>query len=197
MTSGIRREVAPLRSRAEAMRRAGARLSRPSDRQSQVIVVTLPLETGLPDERGKDHHDVRRQPTLDAGYHPHPMGTPRRNASPASTATTRWAVIGTGCRWTEGGVYVPAGRYASTISGNCDVVADDFERPNGLAFSDDETRLYIVDSHRTRNHIRVFDVHHNRSLTGLKRNLLFVCASTSIYMLMVKATGAPRAHVRP
>jgi len=139
-------------------------------------------------------------------------------------------------------------------SGACDVVADDIERPNGLAFSENETRLYIVDSHRTRNHIRVFDVHQDRSLTGgdvlatcatgqldgirldaagriwaaagdgvhcidpdgtllgklllpeiitnlvfggLKRNLLFVCASTSIYMLMVTATGAPGAHVRP
>ena len=33
-------------------------------------------------------------------------------------------------------------------------VADDFDRPNGLCFSPDETRLYIVDT----GHIRVFDV---------------------------------------
>ena len=36
------------------------------------------------------------------------------------------------------------------------VVADDFARPNGLAFSPDETQLYIVDSHL--RHIRRFDV---------------------------------------
>ncbi|UJR36044.1 hypothetical protein I4U23_028781 [Adineta vaga] len=44
------------------------------------------------------------------------------------------------------------------------VVARDFEQPNGLAFSPDERRLYIVDtgrSHRPKDgpaHIRVFDV---------------------------------------
>ena len=36
------------------------------------------------------------------------------------------------------------------------LVADDFERPNGLAFSLDETLLYIADTRR--NHIRVFPV---------------------------------------
>jgi gluconolactonase len=36
------------------------------------------------------------------------------------------------------------------------IVADDFERPNGLAFSLDESQLYIVDT--PRKHIRVFDV---------------------------------------
>ncbi|MCB8878041.1 SMP-30/gluconolactonase/LRE family protein [Acidisoma silvae] len=46
-------------------------------------------------------------------------------------------------------------------SGILNVVADDFVRPNGLAFSPDETRLYIVDSgisHGGPAHIRVFDV---------------------------------------
>ena len=41
------------------------------------------------------------------------------------------------------------------------VVADDFARPNGLCFSPDEKRLYIVDSgisHGGPAHIRVFDV---------------------------------------
>jgi gluconolactonase len=41
-------------------------------------------------------------------------------------------------------------------SGACRKVADDFVRPNGLAFSPDETQLYIADS-RVK-HIRVFDV---------------------------------------
>jgi gluconolactonase len=42
------------------------------------------------------------------------------------------------------------------ISGACHIVAEDFVRPNGLAFSLDETQLYIADS-RVK-HIRVFDV---------------------------------------
>ncbi len=38
-------------------------------------------------------------------------------------------------------------------------VADDFIRPNGLAFSTDEKQLYIADAeHEERHHIRVFDV---------------------------------------
>ncbi len=49
-------------------------------------------------------------------------------------------------------------------TGSCTVVADDFERPNGLAFSRDETKLYIVDSQV--NHIRVFDVDDGGTLTG-------------------------------
>lgn len=36
------------------------------------------------------------------------------------------------------------------------VVADDFDKPNGLAFSVDEKQLYIADSER--RHIRVFDI---------------------------------------
>jgi gluconolactonase len=41
-------------------------------------------------------------------------------------------------------------------SGETTLVADDFERPNGLAFSADESRLYVADTRR--KHIRVFDV---------------------------------------
>jgi len=46
-------------------------------------------------------------------------------------------------------------------TGKATVVADDFTRPNGLAFSPDEKRLYIVDTgitHGGPSHIRVFDV---------------------------------------
>ncbi len=46
-------------------------------------------------------------------------------------------------------------------TGQARVVAGDFVRPNGLAFSPDERRLYIVDSgitHTGPSHIRVFDV---------------------------------------
>ncbi len=41
-------------------------------------------------------------------------------------------------------------------TGAVDAVASDFDRPNGLAFSLDESRLYIADTRR--NHIRVFPV---------------------------------------
>jgi gluconolactonase len=130
-------------------------------------------------------------------------------------------------------------------------VAQDFERPNGLAFSRDESQLYVVDTRR--NHIRVFDVAPDGGLSGgavlaecgqgqfdgirldtqgriwaaagdgvhcihpdgtllgklllpeivanvvfggPKRNMLFACATTSVYMLMLNTTGAPGAHAR-
>lgn len=45
-------------------------------------------------------------------------------------------------------------------------VATDFEQPNGLAFSLDERRLYVVDSSHQRNHIRRFDVDDDWQLSG-------------------------------
>ena len=42
--------------------------------------------------------------------------------------------------------------------------ADDFDQPNGLCFSPDETLLYVNDT--TRAHIRVFDVAENGSLSN-------------------------------
>ena len=56
-------------------------------------------------------------------------------------------------------------------SGDCQRVADDFVRPNGLAFSPDERRLYIVDSGATHQpggprHIRVFEVSPQGTLSG-------------------------------
>jgi len=50
-------------------------------------------------------------------------------------------------------------------TGRASIVADDFTRPNGLAFSPDEKLLYIVDSGATHGgpaHIRVFDVVANK-----------------------------------
>ena len=44
------------------------------------------------------------------------------------------------------------------------LVADDFDKPNGLAFSPDESNLYVDDS-STRRHVRVFKVQPNGSLT--------------------------------
>ena len=48
-------------------------------------------------------------------------------------------------------------------TGSLDVVADDYERPNGIAFSPDESRCYIADTGATHrpdgpHHIRVHDV---------------------------------------
>lgn len=54
-------------------------------------------------------------------------------------------------------------------SGTATIVADDFVRPNGLAFSPDEARLYIIDSGLAfggPSHIRVFDVDHQRLRNG-------------------------------
>ena len=46
------------------------------------------------------------------------------------------------------------------------VVADGFAQPNGLAFSVDERRLYIVDSGKGRGIMRVFDVHGDKLSGG-------------------------------
>ena len=54
-------------------------------------------------------------------------------------------------------------------SGSCRIVADDFVRPNGLAFSPDERRLYISDTGRATKgppHMRVFDVAEDGKLSG-------------------------------
>jgi gluconolactonase len=124
------------------------------------------------------------------------------------------------------------------------LVAGDFDRPNGLAFSADEQRLFISDSER--DHIRVFSVTEEGGLAGgevfascdsgtfdgvrldsagriwaaagdglhcfdpdgtligkllvpetvanlefggPRRNKLFICATTSVYSIMVNVTG--------
>jgi gluconolactonase len=48
------------------------------------------------------------------------------------------------------------------------VVADDFESPNGLAFSPDEKKLYIDDSSPLRRHLRVFGVEVDGTLSNGK-----------------------------
>lgn len=55
--------------------------------------------------------------------------------------------------------------------GSLRIVADDFVRPNGLAFSPDERRLYVADSGVSHlpdgpRHLRVFDVGDTGRLTG-------------------------------
>jgi gluconolactonase len=54
-------------------------------------------------------------------------------------------------------------------SGQATIVADDFDKPNGLAFSADEKKLYIIDSgltHGGRANIRVFDVTGDKLTNG-------------------------------
>jgi gluconolactonase len=137
--------------------------------------------------------------------------------------------------------------------GVCRVVADDFDRPNGLAFSPDERVLYISDTGHSRSpdgppHMRAFDVseegplrggrvfarctvgsfdgfrldeagriwtsagdgvhcyHPDGTLIGKvlvpedvanvvfggpKRNRLFICATTSLYSILLPVNGAP------
>jgi gluconolactonase len=58
-------------------------------------------------------------------------------------------------------------------SGDIRIVADDFVRPNGIAFSPDERRLYVADTGATHvkdgpRHIRVFDVSDDGRLSGGK-----------------------------
>jgi gluconolactonase len=56
-------------------------------------------------------------------------------------------------------------------------VTDDFDRPNGLAFSPDEARLYIADSGEP-HHIRAFDVVDGRTLSGGE---VFAVCETGIF----------------
>jgi gluconolactonase len=54
---------------------------------------------------------------------------------------------------------LPAYVYRVDADGSVSVVADDFNRPNGICFSPDEGKLYITDSGARPNRIiRVFDV---------------------------------------
>ncbi len=137
-------------------------------------------------------------------------------------------------------------------SGSVSIAAGDFIRPNGLAFSPDERRLYVADTGATHvadgpRHIRVFDVGENGRLTGgdvfatctsglfdgfrldeagriwtsagdgvhcyesdgtligkilvpeavanvvfggVKRNRLYICATTSLYSILLPVNGA-------
>ena len=56
-------------------------------------------------------------------------------------------------------------------SGALEIVADDFGQPNGLAFSPDESKLYVADSSFSHDitrprHIRVFDVMDGKRLAA-------------------------------
>lgn len=56
------------------------------------------------------------------------------------------------------------GVYRLSPEGELTLLVDDFVRPNGIAFSPDETRLYVNDSQE--GHVRVFDVKPDGTLTN-------------------------------
>ena len=56
------------------------------------------------------------------------------------------------------------GVYRLAPDGELALLVDDFDRPNGLAFSPDETVLYVNDT--ARSHIRAFDVDPDGSLSN-------------------------------
>ena len=56
------------------------------------------------------------------------------------------------------------GVYAIAPSGELRLLIDDFDRPNGLAFSPDERTLYIADTNRY--HVRAFDVASDGALSN-------------------------------
>jgi gluconolactonase len=63
-------------------------------------------------------------------------------------------------------------------TGDLQVVVDDFEKPNGLAFSPDESELYVADSAVSHNpdaprHIRAFKVGKNNAVSGGEAR--FIC----------------------
>lgn len=70
-------------------------------------------------------------------------------------------------------------------TGDVRIVADDFERPNGLAFSSDEQTLYAVDTRR--GHIRRFTVTEDSSLTG--GEVFATCNAGSFDGLRLDAAG--------
>ncbi len=50
--------------------------------------------------------------------------------------------------------------------GKLSLLVRDFSRPNGIAFSPDERKIYIADSDGSLNHVRVFDVQPDGSLAN-------------------------------
>jgi gluconolactonase len=56
------------------------------------------------------------------------------------------------------------GLYCILPDGRLELLVDDFDRPNGLAFSPDESVLYVDDS--PRRHVRAFDVRPDGTLSN-------------------------------
>ena len=64
---------------------------------------------------------------------------------------------------------LPTNVYRVDPSGGLTVVAGDVERPNGLAFSPDETKLYVIEASPVQRSIYVFDVVDGSRLAGKRR----------------------------
>jgi gluconolactonase len=70
-------------------------------------------------------------------------------------------------------------------------LAPDMERPNGLCFSPDEKRLYVVDTPDGTKTTHVHDVFApNGALIGRIMLPEFMTASQSVYAVYVEAQGA-------
>lgn len=65
-------------------------------------------------------------------------------------------------------------------TGQCMVVTDAVDRPNGLCFSPDERVLYVVESGATPRRIRVFDVETNADGTRLTNDRVFVTCAEGV-----------------
>ncbi len=76
--------------------------------------------------------------------------------------------------------------YRIDPSGDVQIVADDFDRPNGLAFSCDEQQLYVADTRR--RHIRRFDLDDDGSLSG--GDVFADCDAGSFDLLPARRSGA-------
>ena len=75
-------------------------------------------------------------------------------------------------------VELPTNVYRVDKHGQATVVIDDIPRPNGLAFSPDESRLYVVVSGAVPREIRVFDVVDNG--TRVTKGRVFIDCGTGI-----------------
>ena len=75
-------------------------------------------------------------------------------------------------------VELPTHVYRVDRDGQATVVVDDIPRPNGLAFSPDESRLYVVVSGAVPREIRVFDVVDHG--TRLAKGRVFIDCGTGV-----------------
>ena len=117
----------------------------------------------------------------------------------------------TGCRWTEGPAYFPAGRYLvfSDIPNDRILRWDEttgavgvFRQPagyanghtddrNGRLVSCEQDGLHCFDPDGTLiGKLHVPEVVANFTFGGTKRNRLFICASSSLYSILVNFNGA-------
>src|SRR5205807_2164050 len=71
---------------------------------------------------------------------------------------------------------LPTNVYRLDKNGRATVVAGDINRPDGLAFSPDETKLYVIEDGVTPQ--------------GFRRSRLFMAASHCVYALFLRTQGA-------